>query len=74
MDTKFKDMLSTRSKNGLTRLYGKDILNEPETIAWLGKVGVLKQALGLGPKTLQEIAFNLCKYGFIKNTEKWLKG
>lgn len=50
----FADELSTWSKKGLSRLYGRAILNDPETIAWLGMIGVLKLAIGLGPKSLKE--------------------
>ena len=33
----------------------------------------LTLARNIGPKSLREIAFNLCKYGFIKNTDQWLR-
>jgi hypothetical protein len=68
----FADALSTWSKNGLIRLYGEDILNEPEVIAWLGMNGLLKHAIGLGPKSLKEIALLLCDFYYIDDIEKWL--
>ena len=34
----------------------------------------LKMAIGLGPKSLKEIALNLIKLGCIDNIEKWLEG
>ena len=72
MDTNktFSDELSTWSKNGLSRLYGKDILKKPEVIAGIG-MAALEQAIGLGPKSLQEIAFFLFEYGFIDDIDKW---
>jgi hypothetical protein len=69
----FADDLSTWSKNGLSRLYGEDILKEPEMIAWLGMIGVLKLAIGLGPKSLKEIALLLYDFYYIDDVEKWLK-
>ena len=68
----FADDLSTWSKNGLSRLYGEDILKEPEVIAWLGMNGVLKQAIGLGPKSLKEIALALQKVKCIDDVDQWL--
>ena len=68
----FADDLSTWSKNGLSRLYGEDILKEPEVIAWLGMIGVLKLAIGLGPKSLKEIALLLYAYRYIDDVEQWL--
>ena len=68
----FADELSTWNKNGLSRLYGEDILKEPEVIAWLGMIGVLKHAIGLGPKSLQEIALALQKVKCIDDVDQWL--
>jgi hypothetical protein len=34
----------------------------------------LRLAVGLGTKSLQEIAFVLFRYGFIKDIDKWLGG
>jgi len=34
----------------------------------------LKLARNSGSESLQEIAFNFFKYGFIKDTDKWLGG
>ena len=67
----FADELSTWSRNGLSRLYGGDILKEPEVIAWLGMIGVLKLAIGLGPKSLKEIALLLYDFYYIDDVEKW---
>ena len=73
MDNKFKDMLSTWSKNGLSRLYGRDILEKPEVIAGIGVSG-LEQAIGLGPKSLKEIATYLYELGYINDIDQWLGG
>ena len=70
---KFKDMLSTWSKNGLSRLYGRDILEKPEVIAGIGVSG-LEQAIGLGPKSLKEIALSLYKFNYIDDIDQWLEG
>ena len=69
----FADELSTWSKDGLTRLYGKDILKEPEVIADIGMAG-FKMAIGLGPKSLQEIALLLYEFSYIDDVENWLGG
>jgi hypothetical protein len=68
---KFADELSTWSKNGLSRLFGRDVLKEPEVIAGIGIV-VLEQAIGLGPKSLGEIAEALYKSGYIDDPVRWL--
>ena len=75
METKksFADELSTWSKNGLSRLYGRDILKKPEVIAGIG-ITALEGAIGLGPNALQEIALALYKFGYIDDVEKWLEG
>jgi hypothetical protein len=67
----FIDELSTWSKNGLVRLYGRDILKEPEVIAGIG-IAVLEHAIGLGPKSLGEIALALRKFGYIDDIGQWL--
>ena len=69
----FADELSTWSKNGLSRLYGKDILEEPEMIAGIG-IAALKHAIGLGPKSLKEIALLLYEFSYIDDVENWLGG
>jgi hypothetical protein len=75
MDTKkntsFKDELSSWSKDGLSRLFGPQILDTPEVIAGLGTES-LNKAIGLGPKSLQEIARALYKYGCIDDPVRWL--
>jgi hypothetical protein len=74
MDTNktFSDMLSTRSINGLIGCFGDgDIINQPERIA-AGR-DKLTRARNIGKKSLQEIALALFKYGFIDDTDKWLK-
>jgi hypothetical protein len=74
MDTKkntsFKDELSSWSKNGLSRIFGSEILDSPEVIAGLGMES-LKMAIGLGPKSLHEIARALHSYGYIDDPAKW---
>ena len=76
MDTKkntsFKDALSSWSKDGLSRIFGPQILDTPEVIAGLGTES-LKMAIGLGPKSLHEIARALHSYGYIDGPESWLK-
>ena len=68
----FADELSTWSKNGLSRLFGRDILKEPEVIADIG-IAVLEGAIGLGPKSLREISEGLYKFGCINNPDRWLE-
>jgi len=41
----FADELSAWSKNGLSQLYGKDILKEPEVIAGIGHLGSMSKGL-----------------------------
>ena len=74
MDTNktFADGLSTWSKNGLVRLYGRDILEKPEIIADID-IAVLEHAIGLGPKSLREIALALHKFGCIDDVDQWLE-
>ena len=70
---KFKDMLSTRSKNGLIGCFGdRDIICQPEKIA-AGR-DRLTLARNIGPKSLQEIAFKLIRFGYIDDIDKWLRG
>ena len=69
----FASELSTRSKNGLIGCFGDGaIIYKPEKIA-AGR-DKLTLARNIGRKSLQEIAFNLYKYGFIKDADKWLRG
>jgi len=69
----FKDMLSTRSKNGLTGAFGDpDIIFQPERVA-AGREK-LTLARNVGRKSLHEIASNLYKFGCIDDIEKWLRG
>ena len=76
MDTKkntsFKDELSSWSKDGLSRIFGSEILDSPEVIAGLGTES-LKMAIGLGPKSLHEIARALYEFGYIGDIEQWLR-
>jgi hypothetical protein len=72
-NTSFKDELSAWSQNGLSRIFGPQILDSPEVIAGLGMES-LKMAIGLGPKSLQEIARALYKYGCIDDPVRWLEG
>ena len=69
---KFADELSTWSKNGLSRIFGPQILDTPEVIAGLG-MEPLEMAIGLGPKSLEEIAWALHKHGYIDDIEQWLR-
>ena len=77
MDTKkntsFKDELSSWSKNGLSRIFGSEILDSPEVIAGLGTES-LKKAIDLGPKSLHEIARGLHKHGYLEDPVGWLEG
>ena len=69
----FADMLSTRAKNGLAGAFsGPDIIYQPERIA-SGR-DKLTRPRNIGAKSLQEIAFALCKFGCIDDIEKWLNG
>ena len=60
----FKDMLSTRSKNGISRCFGRQTLDSPEIIAEAGSAR-LKMTNEIGPKSLQEIALALFEFGYI---------
>jgi hypothetical protein len=66
----FVDSLSTRSKNGIARCFGRDALDTPEVIA-AGR-GRLALARNIGIKSLQEIASLLSKYGYIDNIDEWI--
>jgi hypothetical protein len=70
---KFADEISNWSKEGLSRLFGNDILDKPEVIADIGMAG-LKLAIGLGPKSLREIAEALYELGYINEISDWLDG
>jgi hypothetical protein len=73
MDTLFAENLSTRCKNGLTGCFGDpDIIYQPEKIA-SGR-DRLYLARNIGPKSLQEIAELLHKFGFVGNPDKWIGG
>ena len=67
----FKDMLSTRAKNGLIGCFGDgDIINQPERIA-AGREK-LTLARNIGPKSLKEIALLLHEFCYIDDVQKWL--
>ena len=69
----FKDMLSTRAKNGKIGAFGdSDIIHKPGKIA-AGR-DRLTLARNIGTKSLQEIAELLYQFGYIQCFEKWLKG
>ena len=70
---KFKDELSIRSINGLARCFGRQALDTPEVIAKAG-VKRLRLAVGLGPKSIKEIAEVLYKFGFVDSIDDWLEG
>ena len=69
----FADELSTWSKNGLSRLYSRDILKKPEVIAEAG-VDRLSMTVQLGKKSFQQIADALFRFEYIDNVERWLGG
>ena len=69
---KFKDELSIRSINGLARCFGRQTLDTPEVIAEAG-VKRLRLAVGLGLKSIKEIAEVLHKFGFIDSIDDWLE-
>ena len=60
----FKDVLSTRSKNGLVGCFGNsDIIYQTEKIV-AGR-DKLKLARNIGTKSLREIALALFEFGYI---------
>ena len=67
---KFKDSLSIRSRNGLARCFGLQVLDAPEIIA--ARRDRFRLAVGLGHESLKEIAELLHKFGFIGNPDNWL--
>ena len=70
---KFKDMLSTRSKNGLVGAFGDpDIIYQPDKIA-AGREK-LTLARNIGCKSLKEIALLLYEFSYIDDVENWLGG
>ena len=74
MDTNktLDDELSTLSKNGLSLLYGRDILKDPKFVAEIGMDGLKMPFFVLGPKALQEIAEALYEFGYINDPDKWI--
>ena len=68
----FKELLSTRSKNGISRCFGPQILDTPTVIADAGPAR-LRRTNQLGPKSLREIAEVLLGLGYIKDPDQWLK-
>ena len=56
----------------MSRLFGRDVLNKPEVIAGIDMPG-LKLAIGLGPKSLKEIAEALYKSAYIDDPVRWLE-
>jgi hypothetical protein len=67
----FKDMLSTRSRNGIARCFGRDALDTPEIIADAGAAR-LGMTVQLGLKSLREIAFALYCFRYIEDIKDWL--
>jgi hypothetical protein len=65
---KFRDMLSTRSRNGIARCFCRDEMDHPEKIAAAGSAR-LRMTLQLRPKSIKEIAGALHKLGFIGNAD-----
>jgi len=69
---KFRDNLSARSKNGIARCFGRQVLDTtPEVIAAAGPAR-LRMTNQVGHKTLQEIARLLFEFGYIECPYKWL--
>jgi hypothetical protein len=68
---KFKDELSIRSTNGLARCFGRQAFDTPEVIAQAGAKR-LRFAVGLGAKSIKEIAFVLNRYGYIDDIDNGL--
>jgi hypothetical protein len=69
---KFKDELSIRSINDLARCFGRQALDTPEVIAKAGAKR-LSLAVGLGGKSIKEIAEVLYKFGFVDSIDDWLE-
>ena len=67
----FADTISTRSKFGLRRCFGRDMLNHPEEIALAGGTR-FKLVVQVGPKSVREIAEGLFKCGYIDCPKKWI--
>jgi hypothetical protein len=69
---KFKDELSIRSIDGLARCFGRQALDAPEVITKAGAKR-LSLAVGLGEKSIKEIAEVLYKFGFVDSIDDWLE-
>ena len=67
----FTDTLSTRSKNGLARCFGRGMINDPGEIAEAG-IAKLEMTNQLGIKSFREIAEALHKFGYIDDPDQWL--
>jgi len=68
----FKNLLSTRSKNGLIGCFcDGDIINQPERIA-AGR-DKLTRARNIGAVSLGEIATYLYELGYIDDINIWLE-
>jgi len=68
---KFKDSLSARSKNGISRCFGPQYLDTPEVIAEAGSAR-LQRTNEIGSKSLQEIAELLYNFEYIGCSYGWL--
>ena len=68
----FINSLSTRSRNGLARCFGRDKLDTPEIIAEVG-MKKLKMTNQLGKMSFREIALALFRFGYIDDVEEWLE-
>ena len=66
----FKDRLSTRARNGISRCYDSQVLDRPELIAVEGP-GRLVMTVQLGPKSIKEIALALYESGYIDGAGLW---
>jgi hypothetical protein len=59
---KFKDMLSTRSKNGLSRCFGRQALDTPEIIAEAG-IDRLRLTVGIGRSLYKKLLLHYSGMG-----------
>ena len=69
---KFKNELSIRSINGLAHCFDRQTLDTPEVIAEAGAKR-LHLVIGLGRKSIKEIAEVLYKFGFVDSIDDWLE-
>jgi len=68
---KFKNCLSARSKNGIPRCFGRQVIDTLEIIAAAGPTRS-KMTNELGPKSLREIAEMLYQFGYVECSYEWI--